>query len=113
MKFQELIKADNLRNKTYVDFENKLTKFRLKYKDKYDFNLDYSDNEHLIVLVENIMEYNKEIHEDLSKTFNVKLVYVNHLKQQSVKGHYLTVEYIYKDSDSVEHGLNWNDIILR
>ena len=109
MKFKELLKHDNTRNEAYVDFEKELTQFRNKFHD-YDFDLNYSDCEHLIVLVENVREYNLGIHERLCKQFDVKLVYLNHLTQQSSKETYSTLEYIYMTKDSLEQELKWEDI---
>lgn len=109
MKFKELLETDNQRNQAYVDFEKELTGFRNQYNN-YDFDLNYSDNEHLIILVENVGGYNQEIHVQLCRTFNVKLVYVNRLTQQTARGYYLTIEYIYKDSCSEEQELKWEDI---
>ncbi len=109
MKFKELLETDNQRNQAYVDFEKELTGFRNQYNN-YDFDLNYSDNEHLIVLVENVLEYNRGIHEQLCRIFDVKLVYLNHLTQQSSKETYSTWEYIYMTKDSLEQELKWEDI---
>ncbi|MBQ2652520.1 MAG: hypothetical protein IJF83_03105 [Methanobrevibacter sp.] len=109
MKFKELLKHDNTRNEAYVEFEKELTRFRDQY-DTYDFDLNYSDNEHLIVLVESILEYDKRIHERLCECFDVKLVYLNHLTQQSSNETYSTWEYIYMTNDSLETELKWEDI---
>lgn len=112
MKFKELTEIETLRTNTYIDFEKALQDFRDKYSKDYDFDLNYSDTEHLIVLTENILEYNKEIHQDLSWTFNVKLIAVNKLQQTTSNGEYLTIEYIYEDNDSVNTKIKWEDIRL-
>jgi len=109
MKFKELLETDNQRNQAYVDFEKELTGFRNQYNN-YDFDLNYSDNEHLIILVENVGEYNQGVHESLCKQFDVKLVYLNHLTQQSNKETYSTWEYIYMTKDSLEQELKLEDI---
>ena len=110
MRFQELLDADNQRNNTHIDFEKQLNLFRSKYKGAYDFALDYADNEHLLIQVENPVEYTKEVHKDLTATFNVKLVAVTQLTQQLAKREYITIEYCYKDIGAVEPELSWENI---
>lgn len=112
MNFNELMKADNNRNKTYMDFEKSLNQFRLKYNPQCEFDLNYSDNEHLIILTENLTEYTRDMHKDLCQSFNVKLIAVNRLKQQLANKTYLTIEYIYEDRDSLKDELKWESIRL-
>lgn len=111
MKFKQLMEIDTLRSNTYIDFEKRLNQYREKYPDK-EYDLDYSDNEHLIIQTENILEYTRNMHEDLCNTFDVKLILVNRLQQQSGKGEYLTIEYIYEDQDSLNAELKWENIRL-
>lgn len=109
MKFKKLRQTEDKRNQIFQEFEEALKKFRLKYSD-VDFDLNYADTDHIIVLTENILEYTEEMHVDLCRTFDVKLTYVNKLNQQSSTGHYLTIEYIYQPITDNKPLMKWSDI---
>ena len=109
MRFKELTLIEEERNDTFTKFEMELEKFRLAYN-TIAFEVDYSDRDHLLVTTENILEYTREMHNNVCRYFNVKLTYVNRLNQQSARGHYLTIEYIYQPADAPEKQLQWEDI---
>lgn len=109
MKFEELTLIEEKRTKVFRQFEKDLKKFKENYED-VNFDLNYADRDHLIVLTENILEYTREMHNNVCRYFNVKLTYVNRLNQQSARGHYLTIEYIYQPADAPEKQLQWEDI---
>lgn len=109
MKFEELTLIEDKRNNTFIEFEKELTKFKEYYHDA-DFDLNYADTDHLIITTENILEYTEKMHIKLCRYFNVKLTYVNRLNQQSARGHYLTIEYIYQPVDAQEQEIPWRSI---
>lgn len=112
MKFEELTLIDDKRNNTFIEFEKELTKFKEYYHDA-DFDLQYADSKHLIVITDCITGYTKDIHDILCKVFKVKLTYVNQLNQQSAMGDYLSIEYIYQDVDDKEEEIKWEAIKWR
>lgn len=109
MRFKELTLIEEERNDTFTKFEMELEKFRLAYN-TIAFEVDYIDRDHLLVTTENILEYPEEVHNKLCEHFDVKLTYVNKLNQQSSRGHYLTVEYVYQPTDCDEEELEWRNI---
>jgi len=109
MKFKELDNIETQRNRTFQKFHDELEEFKLQYPEA-EFDLQYADREHLMVITESVADYNKEIHESLCSYFNVKLTYVNRLNQQSARGHYLTIEYIYQNMDAAEEQIPWESI---
>lgn len=111
MKFEELRQIEELRNEIFKKFEKELNDFRSTYN-LNEFELNYADTDHLIVTTENILDYSEKIHNTLCDYFKVKLTHVNRLNQQSARGEYLTIEYIYQPVDVPEQAINWEDIRL-
>lgn len=112
MKFIDLTKIDNKRNKTYEKFEEQLNEFRLDYRGDYEFELNYADKDHLIVSMDSHEEYNEEIHDKLCELFDVRLQYVNKILQQNPNTNYTTIEYIYSPVHHYTEYLEYKDVNL-
>ena len=113
MIFKQLTEISNERNRKYELFEKLLKDFQSNFQDQADFDLQYADSTHLIVITDCITGYTKDIHDILCKVFKVKLTYVNQLNQQSAMGDYLSIEYIYQDVDDKEEEIKWEAIKWR